>query len=159
MIRPAFLNSFLRASLDILLLRISLILIFFFFGYAKWFDYEAQALIPLLEHSPLLSWLHSAFGIHGASYALGTMEWTIGAALLIGIWQPRIAVLGALGSMGTYLATLTLILSTPGGWEASAGGFPAIGGATPFLMKDVVLLAASVVLFKHDLKRTCPACA
>lgn len=154
MTRPALLDTFLHSSLDIQLLRLSLVLIFFLFGYAKWFDYEAQALVPLLENSPLLSWLYPAFGIHGASYALGTAEWSIGAALLIGIWHPRLAALGALGSVATYLTTLTLVLSTPGGWEASAGGFPAIGGATPFLIKDAVLLAASVVVFKHDLQRS-----
>ncbi|MNF90583.1 hypothetical protein D3C84_731530 [compost metagenome] len=66
---------------------------------------------------------------------------------------------GAIGSAITYLTTLTLILSTPGGWESSAGGFPAMGSSTSFLIKDAVLLAASVVLLKHDLQRTCPTTA
>lgn len=156
---PAFVKTLTRSSLDIQLLRVSLILIFFGFGYTKWFDYEAHALIPLIGNSPLLSWLHAVFGIHGASYALGVAEWAIGAALLMGIGQPHVGVIGALGSMITYLATLTLILSTPGAWEASAGGFPAMSGATSFLIKDVVLLAASVVLLKHDLKHSCTALA
>lgn len=159
MTRPAFLNTFIQSSLDIHLLRLSLILIFFGFGYTKWFDYEAQALIPLIDNSPLLSWLHPVFGVHGASYALGVAEWAIGAALLIGIWQPRIAVFGALGSAATYMTTLTLILTTPGAWEASAGGFPAMGSATSFLIKDAVLLTASIALLKYDLKRSCLACA
>ncbi|WP_433886565.1 YkgB family protein [Pseudomonas vranovensis] len=156
MTRPTYLDRFIRSSLDIQLLRWSLILIFFGFGYAKWFDYEAQALIPLIDNSPLLSWLHLAFGIHGASYALGVAEWAIGTALLAGIWQPRLAVIGALGSVLTYATTLTLIVTTPGGWENSAGGFPAMGGATSFLIKDAVLLAASVALLKHDLQRYSP---
>ncbi|MHC2144895.1 YkgB family protein [Pseudomonas sp. 210_17 TE3656] len=159
MTRPAYLNAFVRSSLDITLLRLSLIVIFIGFGYTKWFAYEAQALIPLIDNSPLLSWMHPAFGIQGASYALGVAEWAIGAALLIGFWQPRWAVAGALGSAITYLTTLTLILSTPGGWESSAGGFPAMGSSTSFLIKDAVLLAASVVLLKHDLQRTCPTTA
>lgn len=156
MTRPAYLDAFVRSSLDIHLLRISLILIFLGFGYAKWFTYEALALIPLIEHSPLLSWLHPAFGVQGASYALGVAEWTIAAALLAGIRWPRWAVAGALGSVVTYLTTLSLILTTPGGWENSAGGFPAMGGATSFLFKDATLLAASVALLKHDLQRIAP---
>lgn len=159
MTRPAFIDTFVRSSFDIQLVRLSLILIFIGFGYAKWFAYEAQALIPLIDNSPLLSWLHPAFGIQGASYALGVAEWAIAAALIIGYLHPRWAVAGALGSVITYLTTLTLILTTPGGWENSAGGFPAMGGATSFLIKDAVLLAASVVLLKHDLQRTCPATA
>jgi uncharacterized membrane protein YkgB len=50
-------------------------------------------------------------------------------------------------SAATYLITLTFMLSTVGVAEATAGGFPAIS-AMPgqFLLKDLVLLAASLVL-------------
>lgn len=41
----------------------------------------------------------------------------------------------------------------PEGWAASAGGFPAMTGNVPFLMKDVVLLAVSVYLLKQDVVR------
>jgi uncharacterized membrane protein YkgB len=41
----------------------------------------------------------------------------------------------------------------PNGWAASAGGFPAMAGNVPFLMKDVVLFAASVYLLKQDAER------
>ena len=41
----------------------------------------------------------------------------------------------------------------PDGWAASAGGFPAMTGNVPFLMKDVVLLAVSVYLLKQDAAR------
>ena len=41
----------------------------------------------------------------------------------------------------------------PNGWAESAGGFPAMTGNVPFLMKDVVLLAASLYLLKQDLMR------
>jgi hypothetical protein len=41
----------------------------------------------------------------------------------------------------------------PDGWAASAGGFPAMTGNVPFLMKDVVLLAVSFYLLKQDLVR------
>lgn len=146
-------KKLLDRQFDIAFLRWSLVLIFALFGYAKWFDYEAQALTPLLTHSPILSWMQVAFGVHGASYALGIAEWTIGFGLIVGAWLPRVSVLASAGSAATYLTTLTLVLSTPGGWEASAGGFPAIGGATPFLLKDLVLLAASVVLLKSSLLR------
>jgi len=43
--------------------------------------------------------------------------------------------------------TLTFFLSTPGVAEATAGGFPAISAAPgQFLLKDLVLLAASLSL-------------
>jgi uncharacterized membrane protein YkgB len=36
----------LRNDLDYHFIRASMVIIFFFFGYQKWFNYEAQALIP-----------------------------------------------------------------------------------------------------------------
>jgi len=45
---------------------------------------------------------------------------------------------------------VTIIPIMPDGWEASAGGFPAMTGNVPFLMKDAVLLAASIYLLKQD---------
>jgi reactive chlorine resistance protein C len=49
-------------------------------------------------------------------------------------------------SAATYLITLTFFLSIPGVAEA-AGGFPAISAAPgQFLLKDLVLLAASLSL-------------
>jgi hypothetical protein len=41
----------------------------------------------------------------------------------------------------------------PNGWAASAGGFAAMAGNVPFLMKDVVLFTASVYLLKQDVMR------
>jgi uncharacterized membrane protein YkgB len=41
----------------------------------------------------------------------------------------------------------------PDGWDQSAGGFPAMTGNVPFLMKDVVLLAVSLYLLKQDVAR------
>jgi uncharacterized membrane protein YkgB len=41
----------------------------------------------------------------------------------------------------------------PNGWAASAGGFPAMTGNVPFLMKDLVLFAASFYLLKQDVLR------
>jgi uncharacterized membrane protein YkgB len=62
-------------------------------------------------------------------------------------------VLGALGGIASFVGTVTIIPFIPGGWEASAGGFPAMVGPVAFLMKDVVLLAVSVYLLKEDVVR------
>jgi len=49
--------------------------------------------------------------------------------------------------------TVTIIPFMPNGWAPSAGGFPAMTGNVPFLMKDVVLLAVSIYLLKQDILR------
>jgi uncharacterized membrane protein YkgB len=50
------------------------------------------------------------------------------------------------------IGTVTIIPFMPDGWDAAAG-FPAMKGNVAFLMKDVVLLAASFYLLKQDLVR------
>jgi uncharacterized membrane protein YkgB len=111
----------LKEDLDYHLIRASMVILFLFFGYQKWWEYEA--------------------------------EWLTCALLFSGFWNKKLGVLGALGSCATFIGTVTIIPFMPNGWAASAGGFPAMAGNVPFLMKDVVLLAASFYLLKQDVLR------
>jgi uncharacterized membrane protein YkgB len=131
-----------------------MVIVFLFFGYQKWFDYEAKVLIPYISNGPLIFWMYPAFGIRGASWFLGVSEWTICALPFLGYWNKLIGILGAAGSAVTFISTVTIIPFMPGGWAESAGGFPAMAGNVPFLMKDVVLLAVSLHLLKQDVTRS-----
>ena len=82
--------------------------------------------------------------------SFGMVDWR---ALVLRILEKNLGILGALGSCVTFLSTVTIIPFMPDGWAASAGGFPAMAGNVPFLMKDVVLFAASVYLLKQDVQR------
>jgi uncharacterized membrane protein YkgB len=129
------------------LLRWALVIIFLWFGGYKFTADEAARIAVFIEHSPIMSWLHALFGVQGASYVLGVIELSTAAALILGAFQPIFSALGAAMSAATYLITLTFFLSTPGVAEATAGGFPAISSAPgQFLLKDLVLLAASLSL-------------
>jgi uncharacterized membrane protein YkgB len=143
----------LTNDLDYHLIRGSMVLIFLLFGYQKWFEYEAQVLIPFISNGPLISWMYPAFGVRGASWFLGTSEWLFGVLLFLGFWNKRLGILGAAGSCVTFLSTVSIIPFMPDGWAPSAGGFPAMVGNVPFLMKDVVLFAASFYLLKQDVER------
>jgi uncharacterized membrane protein YkgB len=143
----------LKEDLDYHLIRASMVIIFLFFGYQKWFEYEAQTLIPYISNGPLIFWMYPFFGIRGASWFLGVSEWLFGALLFLGFWNKKLGILGALGSVASFIGTVTIIPFMPDGWAASAGGFPAMTGNVPFLMKDVVLLAASFYLLKQDVVR------
>ena len=145
-------TGILQSDIDYHLVRASMVLIFFAFGYQKWFEYEAQVLIPYISNGPFIFWLYPVFGIRGASWFLGVSEWLIGTLLFLGFWDKRLGVLGALGSTATFVATVTIIPFMPNGWDPAAG-FPAMAGNVPFLMKDVVLLAVSIYLLKQDLVR------
>lgn len=146
-------SGLLKGDLDYHVVRASMVILYFFFAYQKWFEYEAQVLIPYISHGPLIFWMYPVFGIRGASWFLGTAESTIFILLFLGFWDKRLGLLGAAGSVVTFVCTVTIIPFMPGGWEASAGGFPAMVGPNAFLMKDVVLLGVSVYLLKQDAAR------
>ena len=143
----------LQSELDYHFLRASMVLIFLFFGYQKWWEYEAQALIPYISNGPLIFWMYPVFGIRGATWFLGVSEWLFGALLFWGFWNKKAGVLGALGGIASFVSTTTIIPFFPDGWAASAGGFPAMNENVAFLMKDFVLLAVSFYLLKQDLLR------
>jgi uncharacterized membrane protein YkgB len=146
-------SGLLASDIDYHIVRASMVIMFLFFGYQKWFPYEFERLVPFISNGPLISWLYPAFGVGGASWFLGVSEWTFGTLLLAGFWDKRLGILGALGSTGTFIATVTIIPFMPEGWDVAAGGFPAMTGNVPFLMKDVVLLAVSLYLLKQDVAR------
>ena len=142
-----------KGDLDYHLIRASMVIVFLLFGYQKWFEYEAQVLIPYISNGPLISWLYPVFGIRGGSWFLGVMEWLFCVLLFWGFWNRPAGILGALGSCATFVGTVTIIPFMPSGWDEVAGGFPAMTGNVPFLMKDVLLLAASFYLLKQDVVR------
>ena len=142
-----------KTDFDYYLIRTSLVIICFFFGYQKWFQYEADALIPYISHGPLIFWMYPVFGVRGATYFLGISEWLFGTLLFAGFWNKKVGILGALGACGTFVATSTIIPFMPDGWAASAGGFPAMTEHVAFLMKDLVLFAVSFYLLKEDVVR------
>jgi uncharacterized membrane protein YkgB len=144
-----------RASGDLsslALLRWSLVVIFLWFGGMKFTAYEANGIAPFVQNSPIMGWLNTAFGVQGASHVVGVLELSTAAALIVGAFVPMFSALGGAMSAATYIITLTFMLTTSGIAEPTAGGFPAIS-AFPgqFLLKDLVLLAASLCILKASL--------
>lgn len=149
----------LKDDLDYHLIRASMVIIFLFFGYQKWFQYEADALVPYISNGPLIFWLYPLFGVRGATWFLGVSEWTFGTLLFLGFWNKKLGILGALGSCVTFIGTVTIIPFMPNGWAPSAGGFPAMTEHVAFLMKDIVLFSVSFYLLRQDVIRVLHAAA
>jgi uncharacterized membrane protein YkgB len=64
-------SGLLTEDLDYHVIRASMIIMFFFFGYQKWWAYEADRLVPFISNGPLISWLYPVFGHQGACGLLG----------------------------------------------------------------------------------------
>ena len=127
-----------------LVLRYGLVLVIGWIGLMKFTAYEAHGIQPLVAHSPLLSWMYGFLTVEQFSQGLGIVEVMI--AVLIGLrhWSAKASALGSGLAVLMFLTTLSFVFSTPG-WEPSLGGFPALSGAVgQFLVKDVVLLGASL---------------
>src|SRR3954466_1550178 len=77
-------------------LRYGLVALMLLWGASKFTTLEAEGIRPLIEHSPLLSWLYPVFGVQGGSEVIGVIEMI--AALLIGTrrWKPELAAIGSL---------------------------------------------------------------
>ena len=111
----------LTEDLDYHLIRASMVIIFLFFGYQKWFQYEADVLISYISNGPLIFWLYPVFGIRGATWFLGVSEWTFGTLLFLGFWNKKLGILGALGSCVAFICTATVILFMPKAYDFASG--------------------------------------
>jgi uncharacterized membrane protein YkgB len=142
-----------RSDLDRHFIRAAMVFTFFAFSIQKWTQYTAEMLVPLISHSPVVFWLLPAYGVRGAGYFLGTTETIFGSLVFLGYWSPRFGILGALGSIVTFIGTTSIIPFLPDAWAREAGGFPIMTLPLGFLMKDVLFLAASFYLLKQDVAR------
>lgn len=125
------------------LARYGLVVVIAWIGALKFTDFEAQGIAPLVSHSPFMSWVYDVFSVGTFSALLGVLE--IGAALLIAVkpWWPKVSAAGSVIATGLFVATLSFLFTTPGVFEASAGGFPVLSSTGQFLVKDVALLGIS----------------
>jgi uncharacterized membrane protein YkgB len=82
--------------------------------------------------------------VYTFSALLGVFE--IAAAVLIVLrpWWPKVSVLGSLLAILLFVSTIGFMFTTPGVFEESQGGFPALSLTGGFLMKDIALLGISV---------------
>jgi uncharacterized membrane protein YkgB len=142
-----------QSGLDRHLIRAAMAFTFFAFSIQKWNQYTAELLAPLISHSPVVLWLLPAFGVRGAGYFLGTTEMIFGSLIFLGYWRPKLGILGALGSIVTFIGTTSIIPFLPDAWAQEAGGFPIMTLPLGFLMKDILFLVASFYLLKQDLTR------
>ena len=131
-------------GLGIAILRYSLVAILFYFGLFKFTPTEARAIQPLLEHSPLLSWVYSFLSVDAVSRIIGMTELAIAGLIASRPWSSRLSAFGSLGGVAMFLTTLSFLLTTPGLWHW-VDGFPAPNERAAFLMKDVFLLGAAMV--------------
>jgi uncharacterized membrane protein YkgB len=137
-------------------LRYGLVIAIGWIAAMKVTEYEAKGIQPLIAHSPFLSWGYSVWTVHHFTMLIGAVEMVIAILITVRPWYPRASALGSAGAVVMFLTTLSFILTTPG-WEPSLGGFPALSGDVgEFLIKDFVLLGASLWTLADSLGAVTP---
>ncbi|AIM35863.1 membrane protein [Sphingobacterium sp. ML3W] len=167
-------------------LCIAIFVVMAWIGGLKAFQYEADGIVPFVANSPAMSFLytkaapeyqqyknpegktvqknidwHKENGTYLFSYGLGTVILGIGLCVLLGIWFPKIAVIGGILTFGMSLVTLSFLLTTPETFVPNLGGdfptphfgFPYLSGAGRLVIKDIIMMAAGLVIASDGAKR------
>jgi uncharacterized membrane protein YkgB len=135
------------------LARYGLVIVIAWIGLMKFTAYEAEGIRLYVTNSPLMSWAYELMSVRGFSALLGVVE--VGVAVLVAArpLSPRASALGSALAVGMFLTTLSFLATTPGVWEPSAGGFPALSGKPgQFLLKDLALLGIALWSFGESWK-------
>jgi reactive chlorine resistance protein C len=132
---PRFVKSI--RNIGIWLLRYGLVVLLLVIGGSKFFQFEAEAIQPLVSNSPLLTWLYGVLSVRATAALFGAFEVVVGILVALRPWAPRLSGYASLAASGMFVTTLSFLLTTPG---ALAPTHP----ANQFLLKDLVLLGAAL---------------
>jgi uncharacterized membrane protein YkgB len=127
------------------LARYGLVVVVGWIGLMKFTAYEAEGIRLYVINSPLMSWVYGTMSVRGFSAVLGVVEVSVAVLIAARPLSPLACALGSALAVGMFLTTLSFLATTPGVWEPSAGGFPALSGKPgQFLIKDLALLGISL---------------
>lgn len=137
----------------LVLLRLSIVVVLAWVGLMKFTAYEAHAIYGLVSSSPLTSWLYGLMSTQATATLIGTIELITGLFLVLGWWVKFFDILGSAMAIIIFAINSSFLFTVPG-WEAALGGFPALSAAPgQLLLKDTVLLSASIFFFGRALNK------
>ncbi len=164
------------------LIRVSILIIFVWIGGLKFWNYEAEGIVPFVANSPFMSFFytksapeyktyklkegefdaakhqwHVENNTYGFSRGLGILIMAIGILVFLGIFWPKIGLAGAVLAIVMTLGTLSFLVTTPEVWVPDLGsgehGFPLLAGAGRLVIKDTAILAGALVALSDSARR------
>lgn len=156
------------------LLRYGTVLVLLWIGGLKVYKYEADGIVPFVANSPVMRFFyhfdapdykahmnkegqvvpenrawHEANHTYPFALGLGAVICIIGLLIALYPWFPTLSGLGSFLCVGMSLVTLSFLITTPETWVPDLGGpehgFPLLSGAGRLVVKDVIMLGASVL--------------
>lgn len=164
------------------MLRVAILIIFVWIGGLKFWNYEAEGIVPFVANSPFMSFFynekaseykdyklkegefdaakhewHEKNNTYGFSHGLGLLIMGIGILTFLGFFSARVGLVGELLAIVMTLGTLSFLVTTPEVWVPDLGsgesGFPLLSGAGRLVIKDTAILAGAVVLLSDTARR------
>ena len=159
------------------MIRVAILIIFVWIGGLKFWNYEAEGIVPFVANSPFMSFFynekapeyrqyklpegsfdaakhewHVKNNTYGFSHGLGLLIMSIGLLTFFGFFSRRVGLVGELLAIVMTLGTLSFLATTP---EVGSGeyGFPLLSGAGRLVIKDTAILAGAVVLLSDTARR------
>ena len=185
--KPNLLTAALEAAasaqkLGINLIRVAILIIFVWIGGLKFWNYEAEGIVPFVANSPFMNFFytksapeykqyklkegeldeakhqwHVENNTYGFSHGLGILIMSIGILTFLGIFCPKIGVVGATLAIIMTIGTLSFLVTTPEVWVPDLGsgehGFPLLTGAGRLVIKDTAILAGAIVALSDCARR------
>ena len=133
----------LLARVGVHVSRYGLVVTLLLIGVLKFTGAEAQGIQALVASSPFMFWLYKVFSLQAVSNLIGMIEIAVAALIALRPFSAKLSFIGSLGAIITFVLTVSFLFSTPGVIQFSHG-FPLLGDAGQFLIKDLVLLGASI---------------
>jgi reactive chlorine resistance protein C len=96
-----------------------------------------------VANSPLMFWLYRVLSVQAVSNLIGVIEIVVAALIALRPFSAKLSFIGSIGAIITFVLTVSFLFSTPGAFKLSHG-FPLLGDAGQFLIKDLVFLGASI---------------
>lgn len=100
---------------------------------------------------------HQANGTYTFAHGLGALICTIGILVFLGLFFPRIGIIGDILAIIMTIGTLSFLVTTPEVWVPNLGsgefGFPLLSGAGRLVIKDTAILAGAIVLLSDSAQR------
>lgn len=169
-------------KLGILLLRAAILIIFLWIGGLKFWNYEAEGIVPFVANSPFMNFFyekqapeykgykmkegeynpekqawHASNNTYGFSHGLGILIMGIGILVFAGAFAPKVGLVGSLLAIIMTIGTLSFLITTPEVWVPDLGsgewGFPLLSGAGRLVIKDTAILAGVVILLSDSAQK------
>jgi uncharacterized membrane protein YkgB len=113
-------------------------------GGMKFFEFEANAIVGLVETSPFMSWLYDVFSVQGASNMIGGFDVFFALVLGAGIYTKNkpIIIASGLACLSVFLMTQTFLFTVPDTLNSAT----IVNRLGQFVIKDLWFIANLTVV-------------